>query len=160
VQGEISLSFETFRVLLGVPRNEAVRKVELAGKLHLHHITVSTKTPLIQAVVKVLADMYGKKPSEVVRIVENAEVRFHVREGRMHHQGLRLGFPDISPDLLVTSIGSVGFDSSLDLVLEIPRILLDKKELAITKGSVPVRLRVTGTIDVPIVTEIKEPKDK
>lgn len=80
VQGEISLSFETFRVPLGVSKGEAVKNVELAGKLHLHEITLSTKTPLVQTVVKVLADMYGKKPSEVVRVVENSEVRFHVRE--------------------------------------------------------------------------------
>lgn len=78
----------------------------------------------------------------------------------MHHEGLSIGFPDISPDLLVTSRGSVGFDKSLDITLEIPRILFDKKELAIRKGQAPVRLRMTGTIDEPIVTEIKEAKDK
>ena len=85
------------------------------------------KTPLIETMVKVLADMYGKKPSDVVRIVEDAEVRFQVREGRMHHEGLRIGFPDIAPDLLVSSRGSVGLDHSLDLVLEVPRIVLDQE---------------------------------
>ena len=157
VQGEISLSFETFRVPLGVPKDEFVKKVELAGKLQLHEITVSTKTPLIETTVKLLADMYGKKPSEIVRVVENVEVRFQVREGRMYHEGLRIGFPDISPDLLVNSRGSVGLDKSLDLVLEIPRINLKDPK---AKPQPPVRFQVTGTIDKPIVTEIKEEKDK
>jgi hypothetical protein len=160
VQGEITLSFDTFRVPLGVPKSEAVKRVDLAGKLILHQITVSTKTPLVQTTVKLLADMYGKQPSDLVRIVENSEVRFQVRDGRMHHEGLRIGFPDISADLIVSSRGSVGYDTSLDLVLEIPRILLDKKELAIRKGPAPVRFQVTGTIEKPVVTEIKEVKDK
>ena len=90
--------------------------------------------------VKVLADMYGKKPSEVVRIVEDAEVRFQVREGRMHHEGLRIGFPDIAPDLLVSSRGSVGLDHSLDIVLEVPRIVVPgKKAPADPKATAPVR---------------------
>ena len=38
----------------------------------------------------------------------------------MYHEGLRLGFPDFSPDLLITPRGSVGFDKSLDFVLAVP----------------------------------------
>jgi hypothetical protein len=159
VQGEISLSLEKFRVPLGVPKGELEKKVELAGKLQLHQITVTTKTPLLQTVVKVLADRYGKKPTDVVRVVENAEVSFKVRDGRMYHEGLRFGFPDISPDLLITSRGSIGFDKSLDFDLDVPAILLDKTDLAIKKAP-PVRFRVTGTLDKPVVTEIKEKKDK
>ncbi|QDU19017.1 hypothetical protein [Urbifossiella limnaea] len=160
VQGELSLSFDTFRVPLGVPKAEAVKRVELAGKLHLHQITVSTKTPLVQTTVKLLADMYGKQPSDVVRIVKNAEVRFQVREGRVHHEGMRFGFPDISPDLIALSRGSVGFDSSLDLELEVPRLVLKKKDAPAPKALPPVRFRITGTIDTPVVTEIKQEKDK
>jgi hypothetical protein len=104
--------------------------------------------------------MYGKKPSEVVRVVKNADVRFQVRDGRMYHEGLRFGFPDFSPDLIITSRGSVGFDKSLDFELEVPAILVDKKNLEIKKAA-PVHFRVTGTIDKPTVTEIiKEEKGK
>ncbi len=157
VEGTISLSFDTFRVPLGVPKNEFVKKVELSGKLQLHDITLSVKTPLLQTVIKVLADMYGKKPSDVVRVVENAEVRFQVRDGRLHHEDLRFGLPDISPDLLIRSSGSVGYDKTLDLVLDVPSILLDKAKPD-GKKTAAVRLRVTGTIDKPVVTEIKESK--
>jgi hypothetical protein len=101
-----------------------------------------------------LADMYGKKPSEVVRIAKDTDVRFQVRDGRMYHDGLRFGFPDISPDLIITSRGSVGLDESLDLELQVPSVLVDKKNVEIKEGA-PVRFRVTGTVDNPIVTEIK-----
>jgi hypothetical protein len=159
VQGDISLLFDKFRVPLGVPESELEKKVELAGKLQLIQISVATKTPLLQTMVKVLADMYGKKSSEVVRVVENDEVRFQVGQGRMFHDGLRIGFPDISPDLIVTSRGFVGFDKSLDLEVDVPGILVDKKDLDIKKGDT-VRFRVRGTIDKPIVTEIKARKVK
>jgi hypothetical protein len=159
VQGTISLSFETFRVPLGATKSELEKKVELAGKLQLNQVSVSVKTPLLETLVKVLADMYGKKPSDVVHVVRNADVRFRVRDGRMYHEGLRFGFPDFSPDLLITSRGSVGLDKSLDFVLTVPSILVDKKDLEIRKAA-PVHFRVTGTIGKPIVTEIKEGKDK
>jgi hypothetical protein len=159
VQGEISLSFEKFRAPLGIPESELEKKVELAGKLRLHQVTVSTKTPLLQTMVKVLADMYGKKPSDVVRVVKNADVTFKVKDGRMHHEGLRFGFPDISPDLIATSSGSVGFDKSLDVVLEVPAVLVDPKDLEIKKAP-PVRFRITGPMDNPVVTQIIDGKDK
>jgi hypothetical protein len=103
--------------------------------------------------------MHGKKPSEVVRVVKNAEVRFKLRDGRIYQEGLRMGLPDIDPKLLVSLSGSVGLDKSLDLVLEVPRIpSLLKKEPDDPKT--PVRLRITGTFDKPVVTEIKGDKGK
>jgi hypothetical protein len=159
VQGEISLLLDKFRVPLGIPEGELEKKVELAGKLELYQIAVSTKTPLLQTTVKVLADMYGKKPSDVVRVVKNADVTFNVKGGRMYHEGLKFGFPDISPDLIATSRGSVGLDKSLDFVLEVPGVVVDKKDLDIKKAP-PVRFRITGTIEQPVVTQIKDGKNK
>jgi hypothetical protein len=156
VHGEFSLSLETFRVPVGVSEGDFARRIELAGKLHLHQISASVKAPVIEVMVKVLADMYGKRPSEVVRIVKDAAVRFQVREGRLHHEGLRIGFPDIAPELVASSRGSVGLDHSLDVVLDVPRIAAPGKGApAGATSTVPVRLRVTGTIEKPVVTEIK-----
>jgi hypothetical protein len=154
VQGEISMALDTFRIPLDVPGGELVKRVELAGKLQLHQISADAKTPLLGAMVKVLADMHGKKPSEVVRVVENADVRFQVRGGRIFHEGLRMGLPDIDPKLLVTCSGSVGLDKSLDIVLEVPRVVSPFQKEQVDPNA-PVRLRVTGTFDKPLVTEIK-----
>jgi hypothetical protein len=156
VKGEISLSLDKFRVPLGVSKSELIKKVELAGKLDLQQIIVTVKTPLLKDMVKVVANMYRKKPSDTVRFVKGDVVRFEVRGGRMYHEGLRFGFPDISPKLMVSSRGSVGLDKSLDLVLEVPRILLQKtNNPADIVAQAPVRFRVTGTIGKPVVTEIK-----
>jgi hypothetical protein len=159
VKGEFTLSLDKFRGPLGVPVKEFAKRVELAGRLQLHQISASVKEPVLEATVKVLADMYGKKASEVVRIVEDAEVRFEVRDGRIHHEGLRIGFPDIAPNLVATSRGSVGLDHSLDIVLELPRIVGPGQKVPVD-AKAPVRLRVTGTIEKPVVTEVKGEKAK
>jgi hypothetical protein len=157
VQGQISMSLDEFRVPLGVPRVQFNRGVELAGKLRLHRMSASLKkSPLFQATVKVLAGMYGKRPTDVVRVARDAEVGFKIRKGRLHYEGLRVGFPDISPDLLVRSRGSIGLDRSLDLVLEVPRIVLNARANSADRRTMaPFRFRVTGTIARPIVTEIR-----
>ena len=80
----------------------------------------------------------------MVRLAQDTEIRFQVREGRLHHEGLRIGFPDIDPALQVTSRGSVGLDKSLDLFVELPR--LDKAQ---RKAKGPAKCRITGTIDNP-----------
>jgi hypothetical protein len=155
VKGQVSLSVDKLRVPLGVPPDQLVKRTEMSGNLQLHELTTTVKTPLLEAMVKVLADLYGKKPSEVVRVVKNAEVRFQMRDGRMHHEGLQLGFPDISPELLARSTGSVGLDQSLDLLLEVPRILV-KPGARPGIGASKVRFKITGTIQKPIVVEIRE----
>jgi hypothetical protein len=53
----------------------------------------------------------------------------------------------------------VGFDKSLDFVLAVPAVLVDKQDLKIRKAP-PVRFRVTGTLDKPVVTQIKGGKYK
>jgi hypothetical protein len=154
LKGQVSLSVDKLRMPMGVPPDQAFKRLEMSGKLQLHQISTKVQTPLLQAMVKVLADRFGKKPSEVVRVVNNAEVRFQVREGRLYHEGLQLGFPDISPKLLVQSSGSVGLDKSLDIVLEMPRVLLNPDLRPQVAGD-KVRFRITGTVDKPNVVEIK-----
>jgi len=45
-----------------------------------------------------------------------------VRDGRLYHEGLRVGFPDIDPGLVVSSRGSIGADETLDLSVDLPRL--------------------------------------
>ena len=70
---------------------------------------------------------------------------------------MRFGFPDISKDLLIRSSGSVGYDRTLDLELDVPSILVGKNQ---GKKLPSVRMHVTGTIEKPIVTEVKNAKGK
>jgi Uncharacterized protein conserved in bacteria len=82
-----------------------------------------------------------------VRLVQDAEICFHAEDGRLHHEGLRIGLPDIDPDLVITSSGSVGLDQTLDVHVELPRL---DPILRNEKG--PARCHITGTIGKPKVS--------
>jgi hypothetical protein len=146
ISGAVSLSLEVLRVPIGVSRERVVNCMELEGKLVLHEVSTDVRNPIRQVLVQLVADMNGAEASDVVRLTQDAEIRFHVRDGRMYHEGLRIGFPDIDPGLQLTSRGSVGLDKTLDLFVELPR--LDK---ALRKEKGPARCRITGTVGNPHV---------
>src|SRR6516162_6737936 len=91
ISGEFSFSLDKLRIPIGVPRDEAVKRVEVEGKLALNEVSTKVKNAMGQSLVQLVADMNGKEPSKVVRLAQHAEIRFQVRDGRLHHEGLRLG---------------------------------------------------------------------
>jgi hypothetical protein len=143
VAGEISLSFTKLRIPLGVGRDQQFTQLEAEGKLTLHQVASEVKSPLWQGLIRMLAYMNGKKPPRVIRLVEESEIRFQVRDGRLHHDGQRIGFPEIDPELVIRSRGSIGIDETLDLYLEMPRLREGERD----KG--PLHCHVTGTIREP-----------
>ena len=58
--GEFSFSLDKLRIPIGVPRDEAVKHMEVEGKLVLHQVSTDVKNPMVQAMVHVVADMNGK----------------------------------------------------------------------------------------------------
>jgi hypothetical protein len=146
VAGEISLSFSKLRFPLGVAREQEFKQLEAEGKLTLHQVSSEVKSPLWQALIRLIAEMNGKEPPNVIRLVEDSEIQFQVRNGRLHHDGQRIGFPEIDPDLVISSHGSIGIDESLDLYLKMPRLRQDQRD----KG--PLKCHVTGTIREPRIS--------
>jgi hypothetical protein len=144
ISGAVSLYIDKLRIPIGISRDREIKYMELEGRLALHEVTTEVSNPIQQALVQLVADMNGKKPSEVARLVHDAEIRFQVRDGRLYHEGMSIGFPDIDPELQLTSRGSVGLDKTLDLFVELPRL---DKALRQQKG--PARCHITGTIDNP-----------
>ena len=151
VQGEFSLSIDALHVPLAGSKQQLFRSMVLGGQLQLHQVSTTVQTPLLTAMVKVLADQYGKTPSETIKVAKDAKIHFELRDGRLFQEGLEVGFPDLSPDLVCRSSGSVGLDRSLDLILHVPAVLAGKQD----GDSDEIRFRVTGTIDEPIVAEVQ-----
>ena len=89
--------------------------------------------------------MYGKPPSNLVRLIEDAESQTSdcAMVGCIM-TGLRLGFPEIDPELVVSSRGWIGLDETLDLHVELPSLL---KAQGTDQG--PTRCHLTGTIRDP-----------
>jgi hypothetical protein len=143
VAGEISLSFNKLRIPLGVAKDQEFKQLEAEGKLMLHQVASEVKSPLWQGLILMLADMNGVQPPKVISLVEESEIHFEMRNGRLHHDGQRIGFPEIDPELVISSRGSIGIDETLDLDLEMPRLRKHQRD----KG--PLRCHVTGTILEP-----------
>jgi HSP20 family protein len=80
-------------------------------------------------------------------LIEDAEINFQMRDGRLHHDGLRLGFPEIDPEIVVSSCGWIGLDETLDLYVELPSLL---KAQGTVRG--PTRCHITGTIRDPRIS--------
>jgi hypothetical protein len=151
--GEVSLLFNKLRIPVGVAGDQAVKQLEAEGKLTLHQVSSEVKSPVRQALIGLLADMSGTKPSNVVHRTEESEIPFQVRDGRIYHDGQRIGFPEIDPELVISSRGSIGVDETLDLHLDLPRLRKDKLD----KG--PRQFHVTGTISQPKIAISDAPPD-
>src|SRR5262249_36920680 len=78
ISGEYSLSVDKLRIPLGIPREEAVKRMEVKGKLVLHQVSTDVKSPVGQAMVLLVADMNGKQASETMRLAQDAEIHFQV----------------------------------------------------------------------------------
>src|SRR5262245_1113547 len=74
ISGEYSLSLDKLRIPIGIPRDEAVKRMEMEGKLVLHQVSTDVKNPMRQALVQLVADMHGKHASEVVRLAQDSEI--------------------------------------------------------------------------------------
>jgi hypothetical protein len=147
VSGAVSLAVDKLRVPVGVPRDQAIKGMEVEGKVVLHDVSTEVSTPIRQALVQLIAALHLKVPGKVVHLAQNDEIRFRVRDGRLYHEGLRIGVPDIDPKLQITSRGSVGLDRTLDLYVDLPR-LDDSPGKA--KGT--AKCHITGTIVSPKIT--------
>lgn len=144
LEGQVSLSIDTLRIPVGVPAENWLSMLEIKGSLVIHQASSLANTPLRQAIVKLLSDLYGKSPGDVVRVVHDCKINFEIVGGRFHYEDLRIGFPDIEPGLEVHSSGSIGIDESLDVHLEVPRLDREKQ-----REHGPVVCHVTGTVNHP-----------
>jgi hypothetical protein len=147
VEGEFSLGVRELKIPLGVTGDQLIDGLALRGELGLHQVTVESDSPILQSVCKMVADLHNRLPPKKTRVIKDETVVFGARNGRIYHEGLHLGFPDIDPQLQIDSRGSVGLDETLDLLLSVPRLDPVKQR---QKG--PVECRVTGTIRQPRLT--------
>jgi hypothetical protein len=153
VQGNLSLDVERLRVPLNVTPEEQMKQVEFEGVLYLHEVAIAAKTPLLQRILRVASDLYGKQPANVVHVVEENQIDLQIRKGRLHYDHLVLGFPEISRDLRIYSSGSVGLDRSIDLRISVPESLV-AEDMERTDGTSVVSFHVTGTVAEPKVERL------
>jgi len=154
VEGEVSLQVDRFELPLDLPPGAPLlEQADLSGQLHLHQVTTGVKNPLIKEITELVARVLRVQVPQQVRIADDAVVRFALVDGRIFHEGLAFGLPEVSSDLVIRTSGTVGLDETLDLAVEIPLPLnlLTDGPIARRLSERPLTLNVTGTLTEPKV---------
>ena len=149
VEGEISLRLDELRIPIDTLEGRRIR-----GRLQLHAVEAGLKDSWLAGVVQLVGVALKTDMPTMVRITDNVELRFHVKDDRVYHEGLAFGLPDVSPGLVIRTQGSVGFDESLDLKVDIPG--LQQLVAGRIGGQFPnggrLEVSVGGTLDHPEIS--------
>jgi translocation and assembly module TamB len=140
-EGEISAGIEESRIPLG-----DFTQTNLKGVLLIHKATVGA-SPVMAEVAKLL----GAK-NTTMTLANEAVVPVQVANGRVYHQNFAL---TIGGTTLRTN-GSVGFDNTLDLVVDVPipkdlPILKNNPLLVKAVAGKVVKVPVKGTLSQPVL---------
>lgn len=145
-RGQLSLQLTECRLHLNDMTASQVK-----GQVTLHAVETGLRSPVAITIAQAVATATQRKLPEAVRIADESIVEFQLEAGRVSHTGLAFGLPEISPELVIRTEGSVGLDRSLDLLAEIPLPLqlLGDGPLATALGNQTLRLPIRGTFDQP-----------
>lgn len=148
VEGEFSLELDQSTIDLDQPEN-----TRLSGRLFIHGVQAGVHNEIITAAADRLAGVFGGTGFDTIRFMDNAEISFEVRDGRVWHEGLEFGLPKVSPDLVVQTSGSVSFQDEVDITIDIPLPLhlLSDGPVADAIRDTSLQLAVTGTLKEPQV---------
>ena len=139
-EGEISATIDDNRIPLG-----DFTQTNLKGTLVIHKATVGT-SPVVAQIAKLL----GAK-STTMTLANEESVPVQVANGRVHHQNFTVR---VAGTTFRTS-GSVGFDNTLDLVVDVPI----PKDLPVLKNNPLLVKAVAGkVVKVPVKGTLSKPE--
>jgi hypothetical protein len=156
-QGKFSVDLEAAQVPLADPKQARVQ-----GRLNVHQLQVSPG-PMVQQLATLIRQLeaLSKKEQFLQAATTTRETKsltmtdkavdFQVSEGRVYHRNLEFFVDDVP----VRSYGSVGFDQSLALVLEVPiqqKWLGSERALQSLAGQ-KLEIPVTGTFQQPRIDQ-------
>ncbi len=136
-------------------------EADLSGKINIHRAQIRPG-PLANelldmvAAIRVIKDR-GRSSNELLFMeMENQSIEYQVVEGRVYHKGFRFNVGDFTFE----SVGSVGFDETLDIyvTMEFPRDIAERGPILQSITSQPLEFHITGTTKDPKIKgeELKE----
>ena len=152
-QGKFSIDLESAQAPLANPRQARV-----LGRLNVHHLKISPG-PIVQDFVAIVRQLESlSKGGQFLQAATNVRetkslsmtdrpVDFQVSEGRVYHRNLEFVIDNVP----IRSYGSVGFDQTLALMLEVPiqdKWLGDERAFQSLAGQM-LKIPVTGTFQKP-----------
>ncbi len=133
----------TFSVILDschIPLSDP-KKSDVAGRLVIHSMEIGSGPMLHSMSVLLTSEAPAKlRPDSVVT--------FLVRDGKVHHEGLELQFPDLT----IRTSGDVGLDKTLNIVAEFgvpPKWLAGNNAVSQAVRNQVLRLPFRGTLELP-----------
>lgn len=155
VSGSITIELHDLRVPLeGRSPGNQLDEIELSGTIRLHEVSSRVVNPTLAAVTQSLSLLLKTPVPDTIRIIQDTEVEFAVRDGRVYHEGLAFVLPQLPAEVVLVSSGSVGVDNSLDLTIEVG-IADERLSQVPIVGQLmkkPIAIQVVGTSQNPRVT--------
>jgi hypothetical protein len=155
-EGLFSLELEMARVPLGEPW-----RADSAGKLTVHSVRVvpgplaNQWIGLAQQIETIArrrdAASRANKPPVTLLAVRDQQVSFRVLDGRVHHENMEFQVGDVT----MRSSGSVGFDETISLTLQVPvqdAWIANEPLLAGFRGQT-LQVPISGTLTRPQMDE-------
>ena len=147
-KGEFSLDLDACIVDLDEPTRSLI-----SGRLTIHGIEAGIRNQLADGIADELAKFMGRDGFDAVHLADDSVVQFQVVDGMVWHEGVEVGLPRVSQDLVVKTSGSVSFDEQLDLTIDcpMPLHLVAKGPLSRALRDQSLSLRATGPVQKPNV---------
>ncbi|MCP4190348.1 MAG: AsmA-like C-terminal region-containing protein [Planctomycetaceae bacterium] len=149
VRGSLSLQLEQCRIPLHRPQDARVK-----GHLEIRAVDSGLQESLAGQMAQIVSQLGVEEFPDTVKLAQDSIVKFEVENGRVTHQDLAFGLPGLSPNLVITTEGSVGMDSTLDLIATLPPVgeWMGEGLLGQVMRTNRLSLPVTGTLDNPKVS--------
>jgi hypothetical protein len=150
-EGEFSFRLEKFQVLANPETENDPRNIEIRGVVVLHQASMQLKDSLASRLIRLTSELVGTEMPERLQVARDTGVKFHVRDGRVFHEGFAMILPQGESSVAIRTSGSVGMDQTLDVQIDIglDEVTLGTSRLAQHLAKHPVRLALTGTIEEP-----------
>ncbi len=152
VEGQVSLQLSEFRLPLDtVDPERRAERTSISGAVRLHHVSAGLRGPLMESIGRLVGALLRVEIPSRVRMAEETGVTFDIRQGRVYHDGLSFLLPELSEEIVLRTHGSVGFDNTLDLIVDVPvpLTLLHDGPLTRRLSQQPLQLHVAGTLAKP-----------
>ncbi len=147
VDGRVTADLQPIRIPLSAPLRSSGK-----AELRFDAVRLGIKNPEIRSALERAAKALGREPVHELVVLDGNLVRVSMDEGKVHHDGLQFGLPQVDRRLQVSSHGSVGLqDRTLDLLVEIPVPLefIAGRDTVRQLGVPTVTLPVQGYLGAP-----------
>jgi hypothetical protein len=147
IAGDCSFSIDQITIPLDHPERS-----QGTASLQLHQVTSGPSDPLVLQAIELAGRQFQKEIPRQLTFVEDSDIAIRFADGKVEHEGLRVGLPDLEKRFQWSSRGQVGIaDRSLSMQvgMPVPVEWLARRDSVKELGFPELVLEVRGTLDQP-----------